>query len=43
VDLEKLIMSNNNLEKQQNEILIEVLLKYTEFLTIKPGIRKVYQ
>ena len=37
VDLEKLIMGNNNLKKQQKEKLIEVLLKYTEFLTTRPG------
>jgi hypothetical protein len=43
VDLEKLIMSNNNLEKQQNERPIQVLLKYTVFLTIKPGKCKVYE
>ena len=30
-DLEKLIMSNNNLEKQQKEKLMEVLLRYAEF------------
>jgi hypothetical protein len=40
VDLEKLIMSNN-LEKQQKEKLMEVLLKYTEFLTTRPGKCKV--
>jgi len=37
VDLEKLIMSNNNLKKQQKEKLIEVLLRYTEFLITRPG------
>jgi len=43
VDLEKLIMSNNNLEKQHKEKLIEVLLRYTEILTIRPGKCKVYE
>jgi len=43
VGLEKLIMSNNNLEKQQKEKLIEVLLRYTEFLTTRPGKCKVYK
>jgi hypothetical protein len=43
VDLEKLIMSNNNLEKQQKKKLIEVLLRYTEFLTTRPGRCKVYK
>jgi len=43
VDLEKLIMSNNKLEKQQNEKLIEVLLRYTKFLTTRPGKCKVYK
>jgi hypothetical protein len=42
VDLKKLIMSNNNLETQQKEGRIEVLLKYTEYLTTKPGKCKVY-
>jgi hypothetical protein len=36
VDLEKLIMSNNNLEMQLKEKLVEVLLRYTEFLTTRP-------
>jgi len=43
VDMEKLIMSNNNLEKQQKEKLTEVLLRYTEFLTTRPGKCKVYK
>jgi hypothetical protein len=43
VDLKKLIMSNDNLEDQQKERLIEVLLKYTEYLTTKPGKCKVYE
>jgi hypothetical protein len=42
VDLEKLIRSNN-LEMQQKEKLIEVLLRYTEFLTTRPGKCKVYE
>jgi hypothetical protein len=37
VDLEKLIMCNNNLEKQQKENLIEVLLRCTELLTTQTG------
>ena len=41
VDLGKLIVSNNNLDKQQKEKLIEVLLRYTEFLTSRPGKCKV--
>jgi predicted Zn-ribbon and HTH transcriptional regulator len=41
VDLEKLIMSNNTLQMQQKEKLIEVLLRYTEFLTTRPGKCKV--
>jgi hypothetical protein len=41
VDLEKLIMSNKNLQIQQKEKLIEVLLRYTEFLTTRPGKCKV--
>jgi hypothetical protein len=36
-------MSNNNLEMQQKEKLIEKLLRYTEFLTTRPGIYKVYE
>jgi hypothetical protein len=36
-------MSNNNLEKQQKEKLIEILLIYTEFLTTRPGKCKVYE
>jgi hypothetical protein len=43
VDLEELIMSNNNLEKQKNEKLIEVLLRYNEFLTTRPGKCKVHE
>jgi hypothetical protein len=43
VDLKKLIMSNNNLEKQQKERLIKVLLKYMEFLTTTPRKCKVYE
>ena len=43
VELEKLIMSNNNLEEQQKEKLMEVLLRYTEFLTTRPGKCKVYE
>jgi len=43
MDLEELIMSNNNLEKQQKENLIEVLLRYTEFLITRPGKCKVYE
>jgi hypothetical protein len=43
VDLEKLIMSNNKKEKQQKEKLMEVLLRYTEFLTTRPGKCKVYE
>jgi hypothetical protein len=42
-DLEKLIMSNNNLEEQQKKKLIEVLLRYTEFLTTRPGRCNVYE
>jgi hypothetical protein len=41
VDLKKLIMSNNNLEMQQKEKMIEVLLRYTEFLTTRLGKCKV--
>jgi len=46
-------MSNNNLEKQKKEklievllievLLIEVLLRYTEFLTTRPGKCKVHE
>jgi len=36
-------MSNNNLEKQQKEKRIEVLVRYTEFLTARPGKCKVYE
>ena len=36
-------MSNNNLEMQQKEKLIEVLLRYTEFLTTRLGKCKVYE
>ena len=43
VDLEKLIMGNNNSEKQQKEKLMEVLLRYTEFFTTRPGKCKVYE
>jgi len=43
VDLEKLIMSNNDLEMQQEEKLTEVLLRYTEFLTTRPGKCEVYE
>jgi hypothetical protein len=43
VDLKKLIMSNNNLETQQKERLIEVLMIYTEVLTTRPGKCKVYE
>ena len=43
VDLEKLIMSNNNLQKQKKEKLMEVLLRHTEFLTTRPGKCKVYE
>jgi hypothetical protein len=43
VDLEKLIMSNNNLEGQQREKLIEVIVRYTELLTTRPGKCKVYE
>jgi hypothetical protein len=43
VDLKKLIMNNNNLELQQKEKLIEVLLRYTEFFTTRPGKCKVYE
>jgi peroxiredoxin family protein len=43
VDLKKLIMSNSNLEMQWKEKLIEVLLRYTEFFTTRPGKRKVYE
>jgi hypothetical protein len=41
VDLQELIMSNNNLEMQQKEKLSEVLLRYSEFLTTRPGKCKV--
>jgi hypothetical protein len=43
VDLEKLIMSNNNLQMQHKERLTEVLLRYTDFLTTRPGKCKVYE
>jgi len=43
VDLEKSVMSNNNLEMQKKEKLIEVLLRYTEFLTNRHGKCKVYE
>jgi hypothetical protein len=43
VDLDKLIMSNNNLEKQQKGKLMKVLLRYTEFLTTRPGKCKLYE
>ena len=43
VDLEKLIISSNNLEMQQKEKLMKVLLRYTEFLTTRPGKLKVYE
>jgi hypothetical protein len=43
VDLEKLIMSDKNLEMQHEEKLIEVLLRQTEFLTTRPGKCKVYE
>jgi hypothetical protein len=43
VDLEKLIVSNNNLEMQQKEKLTELLLRYIEFLTIRPEKCKVYE
>jgi hypothetical protein len=43
VDLKKLIMNNSNLEMQQKEKLIEVLLRYTEFLTTRPGKCKAYE
>jgi hypothetical protein len=36
-------MSNNNLEMQQKEKLIEILLRYTEFLTTRLGKYKVYE
>jgi hypothetical protein len=36
-------MSNNNLEMQQKERLIEVLMIYTEVLTTRPGKSKVYE
>jgi len=36
-------MSNNNLEKQQKEKLMEVLLRYTEFLTTRSGKCKEYE
>ena len=36
-------MSNNNLEKEQKERLMETLLRYTEFLTTRPGKCKVYE
>jgi hypothetical protein len=43
VDLEELIVSNSNLEMQHKEELIEVLLRYSEFLTTRPGKCKVYE
>ena len=43
VDLQKLIVSNNNLEKQQKDKLIEVLQRYTEFLPTRPGKCKLYE
>jgi hypothetical protein len=43
VDLEKLIVSNNNLEMQQKEKLIKVLLRYIEFLNTRTGKCKVYE
>jgi len=43
MDVEKLIMSNNNSEKQQKEKLIQVLLRYTEFLTTRPEKCTVYE
>jgi hypothetical protein len=36
-------MSNNKLEKQQKEKLMEVILRYTEFLTTRPGKCEVYE
>jgi hypothetical protein len=36
-------MCNNNLEKQHKEKLMEVLLRYTEFLTTRPGKCKAYE
>jgi hypothetical protein len=36
-------MSNENLEKQQKEKVMEVLLRYTEFLTTRLGKCKVYK
>ena len=43
VDLEELIMSNSNLEMQRKENLTEVRLRYTEFLTTRPGKCKGYE
>jgi hypothetical protein len=43
VDLKKLITSNDNLERVQKEGLIEVLLRYLEFLTTRPGKCKAYE
>ena len=42
VDFKKL-MSNNNLEMQQQEKPIEVLLRYTKFLTTRPEKCEVYE
>jgi hypothetical protein len=36
-------MSDNNLEEKQKEKLMEVLIRYTEFLTTRPGKYKVYE
>jgi hypothetical protein len=43
VDLEKLIMSNNNLEMQQKENLFEILLRCTDFFTTGPRKCKQYE
>jgi hypothetical protein len=43
VDLEKLIMSNKNFEMKQKENLIEIIVRYTEFLATRPGKCKVHE
>jgi hypothetical protein len=43
LELKKLIMNKNNLEMPQKENLSEILKRYTEFLTTRPGKCKVYE
>jgi hypothetical protein len=43
MDLEKLFMSNNNLEMQKKEKLNDVQINYTEFLNNSPGKCKTYE